>query len=217
MNLTYVGDTIVATKVTGDDTVPRGEVSFTANLSPPPINATDAEDEEASPAAAEANTILQTKYGESIFPGEGQLAKKEFKDAKFIAGVFIVYDAHRISFSWVSTKHHVFFVRPSPNETIRLLRDVISREDEVDNMRDHLTRCFEMDMTTSIAREQQRSQTGASTEPFQRIKRQGDLEMLNNGVLASSSKKNGNVFQFWRANKWKQYIDRMLGVDDTLL
>ena len=34
INVIYSGDTLVAHKVTGDANVPRGEVSFTADLSP---------------------------------------------------------------------------------------------------------------------------------------------------------------------------------------
>ncbi|CAB9505951.1 F-box protein 31 [Seminavis robusta] len=219
VNITYADDTLVATKVTGDDTVPRGEVSFTANLSPPPLNATEESDAaseytSSSPPVSEEHTILQSKYGESIFPGQGQLAKKNFQDAKFISGVFIVYDAHRFSFSWVPTKHHVFFVRPSPHETIRLLRDVLSQEDEVDNMRYHLSRCFEIDMTTSIAREHQRGDDDDdSVDTFKRIHRQKELEMLND---MSREGDQGSVFKFWRANKWRKYIDRVLGMDDDL-
>lgn len=217
VNITYAGDTLVATKVTGDETVPRGEVSFTANLSPPPLNVTDSGSEESSSVTSEEHTVLQSKYGESIFPGQGQLAKKDFKDTKFISGVFIMYDTYRFSFSWVPTKHHVFFVRPSPHETIRLLRDTISKEDEVDNMRDHLSRCFELDMTTSIAREQQRGRGEPDVDTFQRIKRQGDLEMLNNSMHAAKhSETSGNIFNFWRGRKWKKYIDRVLGSDGLM-
>ena len=224
VNITYSGDTLVATKVTNDATVPRGEVSFTANLSPPPLNNTDSDDEPASAKyssptspSTEEHTVLQSKYGESIFPGQGQLSKKNFKDSKFISGVFIVYDAWRFSFSWVPTKHHVFFVRPSPQETIRLLRDVISNEDEIDNMREYLNRCYEMDMTTSIARQQQRNSAGEaheSEDPFRRIKRQSDLDLLKNAMESNdANRRGGSIFSFWRANKWKKYIDRVLGND----
>ena len=34
INVTYSGDTLVAYKVTGDANIPRGEISFTADLSP---------------------------------------------------------------------------------------------------------------------------------------------------------------------------------------
>lgn len=34
INVTYSGDQLIAYKVTGDHNIPRGEVSFTADLSP---------------------------------------------------------------------------------------------------------------------------------------------------------------------------------------
>ena len=34
INVTYSGDQLIAYKVTGDQNIPRGEISFTADLSP---------------------------------------------------------------------------------------------------------------------------------------------------------------------------------------
>ena len=38
VNITYVGDTLIARKVTGDENVPAGEISFQADLSPPDVS-----------------------------------------------------------------------------------------------------------------------------------------------------------------------------------
>jgi hypothetical protein len=97
-----------------------------------------------------------------------------------------------------------------------LLRDVISKEDEVENQRSHLTRCLDMDMTTSIAREQARKLDGVESDPFRRIALQNELEMLGDFTdgLDSAKGRAGNLFAFWRANKWKKYIDRVLGNED---
>jgi hypothetical protein len=35
INVTYSGDQLIAYKVTGDKNIPRGHVTFTADLSPP--------------------------------------------------------------------------------------------------------------------------------------------------------------------------------------
>jgi hypothetical protein len=35
INVTYSGDHLIAYKVTGDQNIPRGHISFTADLSPP--------------------------------------------------------------------------------------------------------------------------------------------------------------------------------------
>mgnify|MGYP005843935855 CR=1 FL=1 len=191
--------------------MPRAEVSFTADLSPPPLNSS------ATNSLSGDESILEEKYGGTIYPGRGQLAKKGFVDSKYIDGLFIVYDAGRFSFSWVPSKHHVFFVRPSATETLRLLRDVISKEDEVENQRAHLDRCFNMDMTTSIAREQARKLDGIKSDPFRRIARQKELEMLGDfasGLDSAKAGKAGSLFAFWRTNKWKEYIDRVLGSEE---
>ena len=37
INVTYVGDTLIAFKVTGDKNVPRGEITFQADLTPPAV------------------------------------------------------------------------------------------------------------------------------------------------------------------------------------
>jgi len=230
VNITYDGDTMIAIKVTGDDTVPRGEVTFNANLSPPPLKSAATVDSDSessleetseSLSSGEEHTVLESKYGESIFPGQGHISKKNFKDSKFINGVFIIYDTHRFSFSWVPTKHHVFFVRPSPNETIRLMRDVISKEDEIENQRHHLARCFDMDMTTS---QQQRNTADEddleeeNEDTFRRIKSHSDLQlwraaMKNNDIVGEST--GHSIFKFWRANKWRKIIDNVLGQDGT--
>ena len=224
MNITYVGDTLVATKITGDDTVPRGEISFSANLSPPPLNTTEAEAPASSAKSSSSSlsspstpehTILESKYGESIFPGLGQLSRPNYRDSEYISGVFIVYDSHRFSFSWVPSEHHVFFVRPSPLETLRLLRDVISDEDEVDNMREHLSRCYDLDSTTPPVRQRsRRARKEPSADTFRRIHRQNDLEVLSQQFDVDSKATSGSIFQFWRASKWRKYIDRVLGHDE---
>jgi hypothetical protein len=63
----------------------------------------------------------------------------------------IIFENDQFSFVWIPTKHHVF-TRPLPEmTTLKLLRDTSSKEDEIDNMRSHIVRCFDMDMTTCIA------------------------------------------------------------------
>ena len=85
--------------------------------------------------------------------------------------------------------------------TLRLLRDTISKEDEVENMRNHITRCFDMDMTTCIARQQDPT----NFEPIRRISRQEELDEAEKEVTESKSK---NVFS--QLSKWRKYIDQAL-------
>lgn len=50
INITYSGDQLIAYKVTGDHNIPRGHISFTADLSPPGYSSTlDSKTEELDP------------------------------------------------------------------------------------------------------------------------------------------------------------------------
>jgi len=131
VNITYAGDTLVATKVTGDVHVPRGEVSFTADLRPlvhgdpdalPPVEMTEA-------AAAQ--------WGAAILPrfvGQGRVADRNFRDQAWVEGQLVLVGEH-FSFAWVPQRHQIFFGRPSSEQVLRMLRDDLSREDEEVNSR----------------------------------------------------------------------------------
>lgn len=80
INITYVGDTLIATKVTGDVNVPRGETSFTVNLSPG--NNSDAMEPLRVPL--ENGVKLVTRYA-----GKGQIAQENFTKKRFVEGMFL--------------------------------------------------------------------------------------------------------------------------------
>lgn len=191
VNITYSGNELIASKVTGDVNVPRGEKSFTVNLQPsntsglPPVK-----------------LISDDRSGEfSRYPGKGQVSRKGFKDNRFVEGQMILFE-NRFSFVWIPTKHHVLFHRPTPEMTLKLLRNTISREDEVENMRDHLARCFDMDLSTAIARQQD---PFTIDEPMRRITTQDELEQVEERLKQSDRGTN-----FFRMGKWRNYIDQVL-------
>ena len=196
INVTYTGDSLVATKVTGDDNVPRGQTSFTTDLSP--SNASSLEPLKVS-FDREATQLLR-------YPGKGQIAKKGFTDKKFVEGQLVMFDKH-FSFVWIPTRHHVLFRRPTPEQTLSLLRDVIAKEDEVQNMRDHLTRCLDMDMTDSLAR----FHANEGSEPFRRIKLSTELKEIEKEIKSEHPSVDSNSFNFLHIHKWRAYIDRVLG------
>jgi hypothetical protein len=134
------------------------------------------------------------------FPGRGQVSRKGFKDNRFVEGQMIMFE-EKFSFVWVPTKHHVLFSRPSPETTLRLLRDTISKEDEIENMREHIACCFEMDMTTCLARQQDPT----NFEPLQRIPLQEDLDKAEQTI---KQKKERSLL--WQLNQWRRYIDQAL-------
>ena len=202
INVTYSGDNIIATKVNGDKNIPRGAISFKADLSPLSQASCDL-------SPIELSSESSTKWGIdklSRFNGQGMIANEGFKKSKFVDGQFIMFDNH-FSFVWIPTRQHVFFGRPSPDVPFRLLRDIISKEDELENMRNHLEECLEMDMTTSIAR----SLSESHEESFRRIRREKELRDLME-EQATSSRQTGFA-NFFNVQKWRVYLDDVLNRD----
>lgn len=131
INITYVGDTLIAFKVTGDKNVPRGEISFQADLSPLPK----------SKARAHANTLTSQrnkldpikltekaakKWGTQQLPryrGLGQVAEPGFKNSRWMDGQLIMIGKEYFSFAWVPIEQQIFFGRPSPELSLKMLRE----------------------------------------------------------------------------------------------
>lgn len=85
--------------------------------------------------------------------------------------------------------------------TLKLLRNTISKEDEIENMRDHITKCFNMDLSTAIARQHH---AASIEEPLRRIATQEDLEEAERRIQESNR---GNIF--YQMTKWREYIDQV--------
>jgi hypothetical protein len=86
--------------------------------------------------------------------------------------------------------------------TLKLLRNIISKEDELENMREHISRCFNMDLSTAIARQQHADDV---VEPLRRITTQDELELAERRFKESNR---GNIF--YQMSKWRAYIDQVL-------
>ena len=81
VNVTYVGDKLIAMKVTGDNNVPKGEITFKADLSPTVVG-----QEELTPI--ELSDVASKQWGQKHlvrFPGKGQVAAEGFTDNQSIA------------------------------------------------------------------------------------------------------------------------------------
>lgn len=147
INVTYVGDTLVAYKVTGDKNVPKGEITFKAYLG--------------SEDAPRLTPIELTKSASkqwgvkhlTRFPGEGQVAAEGFQNAQYMDGQLIIVGEY-FSFAWVPIGHQIFFGRPSPELVLKLLREsrTATPNDDLNSMRDLATRC--MDETKIIEEEE---------------------------------------------------------------
>lgn len=147
INVTYVGDTLVATKVTGDKNVPKGEITFTANLNPSsskngPIGPIELSDE----AARQWGTKHLPR-----FSGHGQVATEGFTNNQWIDGQLILVGEY-FSFAWIPLGHQIFFGRPSAALTLKLLRESQMTEygatdakspNLIAEMRAHAQKCYE--------------------------------------------------------------------------
>lgn len=146
INVTYVEDTIIAYKVTGDKNVPRGEVTFTVDLSPKALSEAGLEPIE---LAEDASSQWGTKHLPR-FPGKGQVAAEGFVNSQWIEGQLIIVGDY-FSFAWTPLGHQIFFGRPSPELTLKMLRESQMKElqagpgelKDVAKMRAFALRCWE--------------------------------------------------------------------------
>lgn len=137
INVTYVGDVLVAYKITGDQNVPKGEITFTVDLS---MSAAESMLE-----PIELNDEASEQWGSRFlqrFTGRGQVAQTGFVSPHWMDGQMILVNQY-FSFAWLPIGHQVFFGRPSPELTLKLLRDNRKKNNSVDNDRRFLERCLE--------------------------------------------------------------------------
>ncbi|GAX28620.1 hypothetical protein FisN_1Hh589 [Fistulifera solaris] len=157
INITYAGDTMIAYKVTDNDNVPSGEVSFTVDLSPNPKTI---HGETPLLEPIELNHDAAEQWGLKYLPrftGRGQVARKGFRNAQWVEGQLILVNKY-FSFAWLPIGHQVFFGRPSAELTLKMLRESRSKRFADESSRAFLTRCWEetayieddMDVTDGI-------------------------------------------------------------------
>ena len=165
VNITYVGDVLVATKVTGDQNVPRSEITFQADLSP--LRYKNVNDEDGLGLQSEALQPIKLtskaakKWGTRQLPrysGLGQVAEEGFINNQWMDGQLIVIGDQYFSFAWIPIEQQIFFGRPSPELALKMLRDhgvsdmrvgksfefPPSLDDDVDTQKDFVTRCLEI-------------------------------------------------------------------------
>jgi len=137
INVTYVGDTLVAHKVTGRKNVPKGQVTFQVDLSLDcPENAKLAPLELGERAAEQwGSRFLQR------FAGQGQVAAEGHRNAQWMDGHLILVNEY-FSFAWLPLAHQVFFGRPSAELTLKLLKEQQHQHTD-DKAREHLEKCLE--------------------------------------------------------------------------
>lgn len=126
INVTYSGDQLIAYKVTGDKNIPRGEISFTADLSPRDGANSYASDQQPLDPIQLSESSAK-KWGTRRLPrfrGQGHAAEPGFVNHQFMEGQLVVIGGgDYFSFAWVPLEHQIFFGRPSPELTLKMLRE----------------------------------------------------------------------------------------------
>lgn len=143
INVTYAGDVLTAHKVTGDRNVPKGQVTFQVDLSPGVSH-----DQPLDPIELSDDAVSQ--WGSRFLQrhaGKGQVASDGFVNSQWLDGQLILVNQY-FSFAWLPTGHQVFFGRPSPELTLKLLREKeLSSSSSLlssqSSPRQYLARCLE--------------------------------------------------------------------------
>ncbi len=104
INVTYVGDTLVARKVTGDKTVPAGEITFQVDLSPPRHTTSLKNKEAQSLPNLEISDKAASKWGNrelQRFKGLGHVSSEGFESSEWLEGQIVIVNEDYYSFSWL--------------------------------------------------------------------------------------------------------------------
>lgn len=213
VNVTYSGDTLIATKITGECHVPKGEVVFKADLFP--LGDDDVKDNKLEPiplnesAASKWNIKKLERY-----IGEGRITSDDAQNIESVDGQLIMFEGY-FSFLFLPSKNHIFFSRPSPQLIVHLMKEVIYVEDELQNMKDHLQRCFLKDIDKEFVapRRKIKDPYDAYSEILKQDVNNDEEEDISNKLnswVPSSLKKDSAKFSFWSFHKWKRYIDSVL-------
>ena len=164
INITYSGDHLVAYKVTGDKNVPKGELTFQADLNPlKPTSVAQGGGIAYNDGDAELQPISLTdkaakKWGTTQLPrykGLGQVAEPGFTNNQWMEGQLIIIGDDYFSFAWVPIESQIFFGRPSPELALKMLREaqgnVSTKEwkeppsvnDDVQVLKDYVASCLQ--------------------------------------------------------------------------
>ena len=110
----YEGSTLVALKLTGDENVPKGEITFTADLSPQGLLGAVGRDEFSHPAE-KIRTVLEGHLDNIVaIRGRGQVARPGFKSAQFVDGQLLIFEEGVLGFIFLPLAAMIVFERPRP-------------------------------------------------------------------------------------------------------
>ena len=132
VRLHYDGDTLFATKVTGDEHVPAGEVTFRADLATPFDGSADwapaatrsswGAGDESVGVRVEVLSISSDGGHEQReveqFVGEGRIAARGFRHPHYVPGQLFLMDEDVVGFLWLPIGTFVVFSRVQEEEEI---------------------------------------------------------------------------------------------------
>lgn len=137
INITYVGDNLIAYKVTGDKNVPRGEITFQADLTPS-ISSSSRTSSSITPKSKSMNSqkldpiqLTETAAKQwgvkqlQRYPGLGHVADIDFTRNQWLDGQFIMIGQSYFSFAWVPIGTQIFFGRPSEELIMNMMREKV--------------------------------------------------------------------------------------------
>lgn len=150
VNITYTGDTLIARKVTGDKTVPSGEITFQVDLSPHRHTLSLEEQTNRLPNI-ELSERASIRWGNrelQRFEGLGHVASDGFVNSEWLEGQLVMISEEYFSFSWLPLSFQVFFGRPAPEVQLKMMQEAMEsgttkEKKDLDSNVEHLTRCFE--------------------------------------------------------------------------
>jgi len=126
----YVGDTMYATKVTGDEHVPAGEITFQAELATPFVETetqySSGDGDELVGVRVEVVSLSSDGAPQQReverYHGEGRIAARGFQHAHFVPGQLFLMDTDVLGFLWLPLGTLVVFNRV-PEEEERRMED----------------------------------------------------------------------------------------------
>jgi hypothetical protein len=93
------------------------------------------------------------------YPGKGQAAEPDYQNPQYLEGQLVVIGpGDYFSFAWIPLEHQIFFGRPSPELTLKMLREggppsitagvglpvPTLKDGNIREMRDYVSRCMEV-------------------------------------------------------------------------
>lgn len=117
VRFTYEGDTLVATKVTGDDHVPAGQITFRADVAA--VDSEPFEEESRIEVVRVSNSGDSEPMDVEKYRGEGCVAAKGYQRAHYIPGQLHLMDGEEldlVGFHWAALGTFVMFSRATEEE-----------------------------------------------------------------------------------------------------